>query len=184
MKTNATLTRSKATVYAEVLLEAAKASDKVLAVANEFDELLAAVRGSIELRNALTDTMLPLEGKKALSAEIFAGFEPELIWVFDVMVERNDLSALARTHEIFIDLVEKELNAVIVDVTTVVPLDDSLREQITAKYSAQFGKGVVLREHIDESLIGGVVLSAHGKRIDASVSSQLEVARHALSKTI
>lgn len=183
MKTNAAQNRAKAAVYAEVLLDAAKASDNVFAITDEFDELLRTVRGSIELRNALLDKMLPEAAKKAIVAEIFDGFAPELLAVFEVMVERDDLAVLGRAYEEYVLLAEEALGAVIIDVSTVVPLDDILRQQIISKYSAQLGSGVLLREHIDPSLIGGIVLSSHGKRIDASVSSQLENARHVLSKT-
>ena len=183
MTTDATHIKAKALVYAEVLLEAAKASDKVFAITGEFDELLATVRGSFDLRNALTDPAISPEAKKAIVSEVFDGFAPELLSTFDVMVDRGDLPTLSRAHENYIELAEKALSAVILDVTTVVPLDDNLRQQIISKYSAQFGSGVLLREHIDTSLIGGIVLSTHGKRIDASVSSQLENARHTLSKT-
>lgn len=183
MKTNPAQARAKATVYAEVLLEAAKASDKVLAIAEEFEELQATVRGSIELRSALVDNTLTPAAKKAAVAEIFAGFAPELLSTFDVMVERDDLALLPRVHEVYTTLAEEALGAVIIDVTTVIPLDDALRDKIRSKYSAQLGTGVLLREHLDPSLIGGIVLSTHGKRIDASVSSQLENARHTLSKT-
>ena len=183
MKTNATQMRAKAQVYAEVLLEAAMASDQVFPLTGEYEELLTAVRGSFDLRNALSDVALPLETKKGIIAEVFTGFAPELLAVLEVMVDRDDLAVLARAYEAYVMLAEKALNAVILDVTTVVPLDDALREQIVGKYSAQLGCGVLLREHIDASLIGGIVLSIHGKRIDASVASQLENARHVLSKT-
>ena len=65
--------------------------------------------------------------------------------------------------------------------TTVVELDDALRQTIKSKYAAQFGKDVMLREHVDPSILGGIVLSARGKKIDASVSAQLEQVRVALS---
>lgn len=182
MKINPAEARAKATVYAEVLLEAAKVSDRVFAVAGEFDELVLAVRSSLELRRALADSALANETKQALIAEIFAGFAPELLAVFNVMVERGDLSLLSRALETYSALAEEALGAVIIEVTTVVPLDDALREQIITKYSSQLGRGVVLREQVDSSLIGGIILSTHGKRIDASVSSQLEHARHVLSK--
>jgi len=183
MKTSLIQTRAKAAVYAEVLLDATKAADNLFEVASEFDELVAAVRGSIELRKALTDTAIPAEAKKGLVAEIFRGFAPELLATFNVMVDREDLSLLPRVRETYVALAEDALDAVFIDVTTVVPLDDALRQQIITKYSAQLGRGVLLREQVDSSLIGGIVLSAHGKRIDASVSSQLESARHVLSKS-
>ena len=67
--------------------------------------------------------------------------------------------------------------------TTVVALDDHLREVIRNKTQADLGKNVVLREHIDESLLGGLIMSVGGKRIDASVASQLENARTVLKHT-
>ena len=182
MKTNPVQTRAKATVYAEVLLAAAQSAGNVFAVAGELEELLAAVRGSLELRKALLDKAIPAATKKALVTEIFAGFAPELLATFNVMVEREDLSVLSRVGELYTTLAEDALGAVFVDVTTVVPLDEELRQQIITKYSAEFGRGVLLREHTDPSLIGGIIFSTHGKRIDASVSSQLESARHVLSK--
>ncbi len=183
MTTDATQSRAKAQVYAEVLLKAAQASDRVFVIAGEFDDLRAAIRGSIDLRNALTDKAVSTEVKKAIISEVFAGFAPELVGMFSVMVERGDLAVLTRTHSLYATLAEEALGAVIIDVTTVVPLDDALRAQIINKYSAQMGTGVLLREHTDSSLIGGIILSTHGKRIDASVLSQLESARHVLSKT-
>lgn len=69
---------------------------------------------------------------------------------------------------------ERKLNVNVVDVTTVVELDDHLREVIKNKAEADLGTNVVLREHLDASLLGGILMSVGGKRIDASVVSQLE----------
>jgi len=171
-------------VYAEVLLGASRVANNIFAVAGQIDELVAAVRGSLELRKALIDKAIPTQAKKGLVAELFADFAPELRAVFDVMVEREDLSLLPRVRETFVTMAEDALKAVFIDVTTVVPLDDDLRQQIITKYSAQLGRTVMLREYVDPSLVGGIVMTTHGKRIDASVSSQLESARHVLSKTI
>ena len=71
----------------------------------------------------------------------------------------------------------------VVDVTTVVALDDNLRHIIIEKAEAELGKKAVLRERIDESILGGIIMSVNGKRIDASVISQLNKARHVLKET-
>jgi F-type H+-transporting ATPase subunit delta len=184
MTTSASVVKAKAAVYAQVLLETAveQGTTKVLALTSEFDRLLKTVRGSIELRNALTDTGIPANARRAIAAEVFAGFDPSLLEVFSVMIEREELDVLGRANAIFLEKAEQALKAVIIDVATVVALDDRLRKQIVDKYSTELGSGVLLREHIDPSLVGGIVLSLHGKRIDASVLSQLESARLVLSK--
>ena len=73
-------------------------------------------------------------------------------------------------------------DTVVVDTTTVVALTDELREIIKKKLSADFkGKNIVLREHVDPSILGGIIMSAHGNRVDASIATQLENARRVLS---
>ena len=68
------------------------------------------------------------------------------------------------------------------DVTTVVPLDDELRKLIKEKTEADLGCKAVLNESIDKTILGGIIMSVNGMRIDASVISQLNKARHTLKE--
>ena len=70
----------------------------------------------------------------------------------------------------------------VVDVVTRVALDDHLREVIKNKAGKDLGCDVVLNESIDTSLLGGIIMSANGQRIDASVNTMLDNARTALKK--
>ena len=63
----------------------------------------------------------------------------------------------------------------IVDVTTARELSDSLRKQITKTFAGQ--QSVVLREHIDESVIGGIRIQTSDKLFDATVSEKLRQLR-------
>jgi F-type H+-transporting ATPase subunit delta len=139
------------------------------------------VRGNIELRNTLCDRAIPVASRQAICAEIFAGLDAALLAVLSVIVERNDIMLVSRIAEAYLEQAEQALGAIIIDVTTAVPLDDALRAGIKEKYAAQLASDVILREHVDKSIVGGIVLSTHGRRIDASVVSQLENARVTLS---
>ena len=70
---------------------------------------------------------------------------------------------------------------VVVDVTTAVPLDDHLRDVISTKLSADLGRSVRLNETVDRSILGGIIMSTHGRRMDASVRTQLSNARQVLA---
>lgn len=70
-----------------------------------------------------------------------------------------------------------------VDVTTAVPLDDGLRQLITEKAEADLGRRAVLRERIDASILGGIIMDVDGNYIDASMISQLNRARNVLKDT-
>jgi len=182
MPIDRTLIRRTVEVYAQTLLDALKARGAVFDVSGELEQVLATIRGHVELRSVLGDKTIPGRERASIAQEVFCDFDPALVAVLAVLVERGELRFLSRINDCYIDLAEKELNAVFIDVTTAVELDDSLRSMIKEKYSAQFGRGVLLREHVDPAMLGGIVLSAHGNRIDASVNSLLENARNVLSK--
>jgi F-type H+-transporting ATPase subunit delta len=181
MITDRTLAKKASQVYAEVLLEAVSASSNAFEVGGQLETVYKTVAGTVELRDVLTDHAIEVSVRQGVIRDLFADFDPALLSVLDVMIERGDVRLLNRINEAYAFLAEQELNAVFIDVTTAVELDDALRSSIRKKYSAQFGKDVLLREYVDPSLVGGIVLSAHGRRIDASVASQLESARRVLS---
>ncbi len=175
------LIKREVTTYAEVLLNAVKETGDVLEAAAQLKEVQEVVLTHPNLREALNEESLTQEARATIIDEVFKGFSPAVLKVLEVMVERREIALLHRVVEEFEALAEDELNVIILDVTTVVELDDALRQTIKSKYAAQFGKDVMLREHVNPSIIGGIVLSARGKRIDASVSAQLEKVRSALS---
>lgn len=175
------LIKKEITTYAEVLLEAAKADNKILEVAKQLKEVQSTLLEHPNLREALADETLPKEAYLSILEEVFKGYDESVVKTLAVMAERRELSLLHRFVNEFELLLEEALGVVILDVTTVIELTGDMREAIKSKFSAQFGKDVMLREHIDPSIIGGIVLGAHGKRIDASVQTQLERTRVALS---
>ncbi|MGN0073222.1 MAG: ATP synthase F1 subunit delta [Coriobacteriales bacterium] len=181
MPKDRTLIKREITTYAQVLVEAAKAQGNILEVAGQLKEVQEAYLRYPQLREALNDESLPASAYAAVLEGVLEGFDANVVKTLTVMAERHEMSLLHRFVSEYELLAEDALNMVILDVTTVVELDDAMREAIKSKYAAQFGKDVMLREHIDPSIVGGIVLGARGKRIDASVSTLLEQVRVALS---
>lgn len=80
-------------------------------------------------------------------------------------------------------LIVRDIEAMLVDAGTAIgtvisarPLNESARKTVEAFIKQQNAhvKTVVLREHIDETLIGGVRLELPGHQLDASVKAKLE----------
>ena len=183
MPKNRLLVKREIDTYAEVLLQAAQAKGNVLEVSAQLHEMRTVILTHPGLRDALRDGSMDSQVRANILNEVFQGFDQDLLTTVAVMGERKDGEEFHRIVERFDEFAEEALNVVFIDVTTVVELDDALRESIKKKFAAQFGKDVALREHVDPSILGGIVLSAHGKRIDASVSTQLDRVREALSST-
>ena len=86
--------------------------------------------------------------------------------------------------DLYRDMIDGEKEIVGVHVTTAIPLDDELRELIKSKCEADLEEDVFLIEHVDPSIIGGIILSARGQRRDASVRMQLESAKKVMTQTM
>lgn len=186
MPINRRLEKEKVATYASVLLEGAYEAggqDAVLEVRGQLERILSIMRSDMDLSTALSDRGYTPEQRNGLARAVFADCNPALVDTLAVMAERDDAHLLGRVWNSFGEQLEQKLNVTIVDVTTVVELDDKLREVIINKASSEFGTNVILREHIDASLLGGILMSANGKRIDASVVSQLANARIVLNQT-
>lgn len=88
------------------------------------------------------------------------------------------LHRLTKQTELIISDIERELAArgrVVADVTTARPLDDSTRSVVLAYVKElQSSKDVNLREHIDESLIGGVLINSGGHQLDTTIKTKLK----------
>lgn len=183
MPTNRLVIKEEVATYASVLLDAAAEAggqDAVLEVRDQAEQIVGFMRSNMDLSNALEDTSYTAEQRERIARGVFAPYDPVLVDVLAVMAERGDIALFSRVLRSYEEQIEGKLNIAVVDVTTVVPLDDSLREVIKKKAEADLGSEVVLREHINKSILGGIIMSANGKRIDASVLSQLESARSVL----
>lgn len=183
MSTNRLAEKEKVVTYASVLLQGALAQgglQKAMSVRDEADTIVRIMRQNPDLVEALKNTAYTAAERAGLVRGTFAGVDSLLTDVLAVMAERGDTDLLTRVCSAYEDAIQQELNVTIVDVTTAVELDNHLREIITNKTSADLGTKVVLREHVDKAMLGGIIMSANGKQIDASVLSKLEAARGVL----
>ncbi|MGI6754733.1 MAG: F0F1 ATP synthase subunit delta [Atopobiaceae bacterium] len=108
-------------------------------------------------------------------------FSPEVLETITAMQDEDDFDLLDKVYSEYKDLVDKSDDTVSVDVTTAVPMDDELRERVRAKCRAEFDAPVYLVEHVEPSILGGIILEARGHRRDASIKAQLINIRKTLS---
>lgn len=110
-------------------------------------------------------------------------FSPEVLETISAMQREDDLHLIEEVAKQYKEYLDAQDTTVSVTVTTVVPLDDELREKIRAKAEADLGAPVYLVERVDPSIIGGIMLEVRGKRYDASVRAQLANIRKTLGSS-
>jgi len=175
-------TSDVAEAYARALFELATLADSVDSTDASLGELVRGVRGHLDLRSALVDTSVPADAKREVLREIFGeNVTPEALAVVTTMVERGLTDQLPDLARVFGEIAETERGIVVAEVTTAVPLDDALRASLTDKLAASLGRPVSLRERVDETILGGIVIKVAGRVLDGSIASQLDGMRRALA---
>lgn len=187
MTNNRLVQKKQISVYARTLFDAAYAEQKLESVLNvrvRLQELCRALRSDSQIAQTIQDSALSDAQKMQLVASIFGSTPADTLLkdVLGVMAQRDELALCPAVQQAFEQLIVLELKLCVVSVTSAVALDDHLRELITNKVEADLCMRVVLDERVDRSLLGGIILSAQGKCIDASVKSRLEIYRDQLKR--
>lgn len=168
--------------YAEALFGLASAADVVDATDEGVKGVVAAIRIHPGLRDVLADEAVPREKKREVLRDVFGpAAEPEVVSIVTLAVERGLAGELGRLAERFAEIAETRRNVAVAEVVTAVPLTEKLRASIAAKLTKSLGRPVTLRERVDESIVGGIVVKVAGRLLDGSVGSQLKRARQTLS---
>ncbi len=90
-----------------------------------------------------------------------------------VLNEHGRLGLIADIAERYADMLNRQLGNVAVEVTVARPLDEPAMEMVRQRISKALGKNAQLRQRIDESIIGGLVMRVDDKVMDGSVQAQL-----------
>ena len=167
--------------YALAIFEIA--TDKT-SVEGMYDQLIAVqslLKDNSELESFVNNPLVPKASKKEVAQKVLNdGIDPMLLNFIMVLLEKNRMSlfdTICRSYKKFLN--EKE-NIVEVKVTTARELSAEQEAEVSAKIAKMLNKKVVLSKHLDERIIGGIVIQVGDKLIDGSVVRQLKNIKRSL----
>ena len=122
----------------------------------------------------LGNLTLPKEQRVAIVDDTLKGSVHEYVLNFlKILVERGAIHEFAECADAYRACYNREHGVVEAEVTTAQPLNEQLQ--------SMSGKEVVIREKVDASVLGGVLLQMDGKRYDNTVAHRLQAIRQAMA---
>jgi F-type H+-transporting ATPase subunit delta len=107
--------------------------------------------------------------------KLFGGeFHPVLVNFLKIMGKRGRLGYVAAVRTAADSLQDEMLGRLVAEVKTAVPLDDATRALVISRLEATMNKQVRLRESVDASLIGGMIVRIGDTVFDSSVANQID----------
>ena len=130
----------------------------------------------------LGNLTLPKEQRVAIVDDTLKGSVHEYVLNFlKILVERGAIHEFAECADAYRACYNREHGVVEAEVTTAQPRNEQQREQLIQKLQSMSGKEVVIREKVDASVLGGVLLQMDGKRYDNTVAHRLQAIRQAMA---
>ena len=105
---------------------------------------------------------------------------PYLLNFLKLLVERGAVHAFDDCLLAFAEQYNSDQKVAEAEVTTARPLDEAQRKKLMDKIREMTGKKVVLKEKVDASVLGGVLLQLDGKRYDNTVRHRLDAIKQTM----
>ena len=167
-------------MYARALFSAAHEQGRLAPVREELADFVEAVRDVPELRALLVNPEVDTRLKADALGDLLGGAD-ELVRNFLLLLaEKGRIAQLEEIAREFERLVAAEEGRLEVELTTAVELSDEDADRLVGQIEQASGRTVVATRKVDASLIGGLILQAGSRRVDASVRGRLERLRHQL----
>jgi F-type H+-transporting ATPase subunit delta len=160
--------------YARSLFGAAKEAGRVAPVREELAEFVEATRQVPELYEILRNPQLDKNAKAAVIAAVAGEGDPLVHNLLRLMVEKGRGGEVEEVAAEFERLAAAEEGQLSVEVTTAFELTDEEARSIVQLIERASGRSVEATRAVDPDLIGGIVLQADSRRVDASVRGRLE----------
>lgn len=161
-------------VYAQSLIELAQDAGEVDAIAEEVAGLLPLVEPGGELYLLVTNPAISTDERSKIVSRVFEGKVSDLLYRFlQVVASKGRLGSLQTILGGYLMLVTEARGLINVDAYVASAMDADTAARVAEQIGNSLGKQVTLRQHVDESLIGGLKIKVGDKLIDASVASQL-----------
>jgi F-type H+-transporting ATPase subunit delta len=168
--------------YAQALLELAEAKNQIEPVGQELAGLAQVVRGNRAFRLFLADPAIgETERADFLKRVLGANVSPLVMHTLLVMNRKGRSALLGEVIEAYAALMNEKLGRVEVNVTVAKALDEKQLSEVGRRVGEALGKQAIVKQSVDESIIGGLVLRVRDRLIDASVKSQLRTIRRKLA---
>jgi len=161
--------------YAKALFEVARAEGTIDEVEDELFRFARSFEASDDLRNALTDEMVPAGKRQAIVEDLLGG---KATATTSQLVSMVVGSGRGRDLLAIIDkLVQRAANSKhleVAEVRSAVALTDDQQARLKAALANATGKQVDLKLIVDQSVLGGIVATVGDVVIDGSVRTRVE----------
>lgn len=157
--------------YAKSLYDLSKDLDQDL---NDLEVLKSCISNSNELVKVLMHPSISKEEKKELFKNLLSGkVEDYFLYFVYVLVDNERILELENIYDTFKMLVDEKNNILNCEVVSKYSLENNVKEDLIKYLSQKYQKEIILKELVNDELIGGIKVIVQNEVIDYTIDSNL-----------
>ncbi|MBR2655041.1 MAG: F0F1 ATP synthase subunit delta [Loktanella sp.] len=170
--------------YATAVFDLAKEGKDIKALESDVAALEAAIDASDDFKTLLTS---PLYNRDEQGAAITAIAKQMKLSatvgnVLALLAAKRRLFVLPQLLAVLQDRLAEERGEITAEVTSAKSLTKTQTEKLVKTLTAQAGKTVTIKETVDESIIGGLIVKMGSRMIDTSIASKLNALQNTMKE--
>jgi len=172
--------------YAKSLIDLSTEQSALEQVKNDMEIIEHTIDQNSELETILQNPVIPLNKKAGILDDIFGKRVHAITRSFlKLIVSKGRSAILFDTAKSFVAQYNLIKGVVTAEVVSAVELTEQNKAEITAVVKKEMGANeVVIKEKVNEKLIGGFILKVGDKQFDASISGSLNKLKKELSQGV
>lgn len=161
--------------YALALYTVAEEKGKVEEYLNDLREIVLLMKNDVEFLNVIKHPQISTSVKKKMFTKIFEGkIEEGLLSFLLILIDKNRILYTEQKLNEMEKIHLERNNTLLVQVKTVIALNDSERENLRMKLNTKYDKKIIFDEILDKNILGGVYVRVGDDVIDGTIKNKLE----------
>ncbi|MDX8354580.1 F0F1 ATP synthase subunit delta [Cognatiyoonia sp. IB215182] len=170
--------------YATAVFEIAKEGKAIKSLESDVAALNSAIAESSDLRTLLTSPLYSREEQSAAMTAVAQKMDlsDTTSNVLALLASKRRLFVLPQLLAVLEGMLADERGEVTAEVTTAKKLTKTQADKLAKTLKAQMGNDVTIKETVDESIIGGLIVKVGSKMIDTSIASKLNALQNTMKE--
>lgn len=161
--------------YALALYNTCLEQNNVELVLEQFKEIVDEFEVNEGILKIITNPQIKKKSKKKIFTEMFEdSIEDVLLKFLLLLIDTDRILYLKEKYDQFEEIYLQNKNTVVATVTSSISLTQEEKEKLIKALEHRYGKELILKEKIDTSILGGLVINVCGEAIDGSIKSKLD----------
>lgn len=161
--------------YAKSLIDLSIEQNSMEAVRADMASIVSVITANPLLGAILSNPIIPLDKKAGILKDTFTGRVSAVTDLFlKLIVSKGRAAIVFETAKAYLSQYNALKGIITAEVTSAIPLTEANRTEIITIVKREVGANeVLIKEKVDEKLIGGFILKVGDRQFDASIASNL-----------